>query len=218
MGCSAPDDVSGYRRSVKKEELVLWPQTVPVRYRVMQAKYKCIIGCLILILVIMFFRGVLAELNDDLRHGVAFYGKAKEMANLPVEQKVVLGFPSDQSPRFVYAYRRNARYFWTVVDAERDTVVKWIERVCQEPDVRVTWHEVLNKTEKDILASKTSLRERDMPYLALDPEDWQRDIEYWRGRTEIFYNPATKQVLFSIMEPIPDLRDVTKPFLYLKRQ
>jgi hypothetical protein len=180
----------------------------------MQSKHKWIIGCLILVLVIIFLRGVLAHLND----GTVYYGKAKDMASLPVEQKVVLGFPSDQSPRFVYAYRGHSRYFWAVVDAERDTVVQWIALVCQEPDVHVSLHEVLNKKERDILSSKASLRERDMPYLALDPEDWQRDIDYWViGPTAILYDPVTKQVLFEIMQPIPDI-DEAGPFLYLKRQ
>jgi hypothetical protein len=175
----------------------------------MQAKYKWIMGCLILVLVIMFFRGVLAYLN----YGTVFYGKAKDMASLPVEQKVVLGFPSDKSPRFVYANVWKSHRLWAVVDAERDTVVKWIERVCLESD-EYGFHEVLNGRE---VSSFRGLPAEDRSYLALDPEDWQTDIDSWRiDWVSIYYNPATKQVLFFLGPTVPML-DETKPFLYLKR-
>lgn len=210
MCCSAPDDVPGYPQCVEKEELVFCLKTIPERYSVMQAKYKWIIVCLVLVLVIIFLRWAVA----DLMYGRVYYGKAKDMASLPVEQKVVLGFHSDQAPRFVYAYRGHGQYFWAVVDAERDTVVKWIERVCLESD-EYGFHEVLNEREA---SSFRGLPEEDRSYLALEPEDWQNDIDSWQiDWVSIYYNPATKQVLFYLMHPIPDI-DEAGPFLYLERQ
>ena len=176
----------------------------------MQSKHKWIIGCLVLVLVIIFVRGVLTYLA----HGTVCYGTAKEMASLPVERKVVLGFPSDQSPRFVYAYRGHGRLLWVVVDAERETVEKWIERVCLESN-KYDFHELLNGKEPRFFKA---LSEEHRSYLALNPEDWQHDIDSWEiDWASVYYNPATKQVLFYLMNDIPDL-DVTKPFLYLKRQ